>query len=87
MMNISTNTLLFALVVALVGFVVTFAPRLRRVSLEALRIGPVSLGPIRFFFASPRPRAALPSGGPALLPSRSQPRVKRRAPKNRARTT
>jgi hypothetical protein len=52
----------FAALVAVVVLVVLL-PRLRRVSLEALRIGPVSFGPIRFFFASPRPRAALPRQG------------------------
>lgn len=89
MENMSINSSLFVVVVALVGAL--FA-RLRWVSLEALHIGPVSFGPIRFFFASsiPRPRAALPSAAPTLLPSRSSkcssPRAERRAAKSRART-
>ena len=63
----TTSPFLLTVVVALV--LVAFLPRLRQVSLEALRIGPVSFGPLRFFFTSPRPRAALSSAGPALLPS------------------
>lgn len=77
-------------VVVLVVVLVALLPRLRRVSLEALRIGPVSFGPLRFFFTSSHPRAALPSAGPALLPSRagnrSRPRAKRRPAKSRTRT-
>jgi hypothetical protein len=82
MENMSINSPLFVVVATLV---VALFTRLRWVSLEALRIGPVSFGPIRFFFASPTPRlrAALPSAVPALLPSRSSkcssPRAERRA--------
>jgi hypothetical protein len=76
--------------VVVVVVLVALLPRLRRVSLEALPIGPVSFGPIRFFFATPRPRAALFLAGPALLPSRSSkcssPRAERRAAKSGART-
>jgi hypothetical protein len=79
----------FAALVVVVLVLVALLPRLRRVSLDALRIGPVSFGPIRIFFATPRPRAALPSAGPALLPSRagkrSRPRSKLRPAKSCAR--
>jgi hypothetical protein len=72
----------FAALVVVVVVLVALLPRLRRVSLEALR------GPMRFFFTSPRPRAALPSAGPSLLPSRagkrSRPRAERRPAKSGA---
>jgi hypothetical protein len=80
----TTSPFLFAVVVALI--VVALLPRLRRVSLEALRIGPVSFGPICFSFESKRSRAALLPAGPARLPSRSskrsRPRTERRTAKN-----
>ncbi len=87
MMNQSINSPLFVVVVALVA---AFFTRLRAVRIESLRIGSVSLGAALFSFASKRPRTALPSSGPALLPSRaskcSSPRAERRAAKSRART-
>jgi hypothetical protein len=88
MMNMSTNSPLFVLVVAL--FVALFT-RLRAVRIEGLSIGSVSLGAALFSFASKLPRRALPSSRPTLLPSRSskcsRPRAERRAAKSRARTT
>jgi hypothetical protein len=80
---------LLPLAALVVLVVVAPLPRLRVVCLEALRIGPVSFGPIRFSFVRQRPRRVLSSAGPALLPSRSskcaRPHVERRAAKNGAR--
>lgn len=95
MVEVLPQVLLFlAAIVAVVFFslvLVAFFPRRRRVSLGDLRLGPASFGPIRFFFASSRPRPVLPSAGPALLPSPStstngsQPLTERRPMKYGAR--